>query len=64
MAEAHNIRDGIINAGTINPGTTEEYDLVIVGAGMAGLGAALEYSKKRQQGQSCLLLDNHPHLWR
>jgi len=38
----------------------EDVDLVIVGAGIAGLGAALEFSKHRRPGQTCLMLDNHP----
>jgi spermidine dehydrogenase len=40
--------------------SSETYDLVIVGAGLAGLGAALEFSKRRREGQTCLMLDNHP----
>ncbi len=40
--------------------SVEEFDLVIVGGGMAGLGAALEFSRERKDGQTCLLLDNHP----
>ena len=42
--------------------TVEEIDLVIVGAGMAGLGAALEFSQQRRDGQTCILLDNHPMI--
>lgn len=40
----------------------EECDLAIVGGGMAGLGAALEFSDKRGTDQSCILLDNHPMI--
>ena len=39
--------------------SVEEYDLAIVGGGMAGLGAALEFSLNRREGQTCILLDNH-----
>ncbi len=57
---AHRIRDGDFDRLPDRFATTESYDLVIVGGGMAGLGAALEFSKKRKPGQTCLLLDNHP----
>lgn len=57
---AHRLRDQAFS----DPGEpvdhTEAYDLVIVGCGVAGLGAALEYIKRRKAGQSCLMLDNHP----
>lgn len=57
---AHQIRDGWYqNAGGQVP-VTEEYDLVIVGGGMAGLGAAWHFKKHARPGQRCLLLDNHP----
>ena len=39
-----------------------EADLVIVGAGMAGLSAALEFSYRRKHGQTCIMLDNHPMI--
>ena len=42
--------------------SVEETDLVIVGAGMAGLGAALEFSRQRKDGQTCIMLDNHPMI--
>ncbi|MGH7699004.1 MAG: NAD(P)-binding protein [Gemmatimonadales bacterium] len=60
---AHRLRDGGFSTGFAGVPTTEDYDLVIVGAGLAGLGAALEYSKRRgagRAGQTCLMLDNHP----
>jgi len=57
---AHRLRDGAIPASFDRAETIEDYDLVIVGAGFAGLGAALEFSKRRQPGQTCLMLDNHP----
>ena len=57
---AHRLRDGMLSADFARVASIEDYDLVIVGAGIAGLGAALEYAKKRKPGQTCLMLDNHP----
>jgi spermidine dehydrogenase len=57
---AHRLRDRGFPAGFDRVESIEDYDLVIVGAGVAGLGAALEYSKRRKSGQTCLMLDNHP----
>ncbi len=34
--------------------------VVIVGAGLAGLGAAYELKKRAGGGKTCLLIDNHP----
>lgn len=56
---AHRLRDGRFPADFDHVEAAEEYDLVIVGAGIAGLGAALEYSSKTS-GKTCLMLDNHP----
>lgn len=60
VASAHRIRDGEFDNLVGGFASVEDYDLVIVGGGMAGLGAALEFSKKRKPGQTCLFLDNHP----
>jgi len=57
---AHRLRDGELPSGFDRVESIEDHDLVIVGAGMAGLGAALEYAKKRRPGQTCMMLDNHP----
>jgi len=57
---AHRLRDRGLSSGFGRVESIEDHDLVIVGAGIAGLGAALEYSKKRRAGQTCLMLDNHP----
>jgi spermidine dehydrogenase len=57
---AHRLRDGAFQAGLESIELRESYDLVIVGSGMAGLSAALEFTKHRRGGQRCLLLDNHP----
>ena len=60
VTTAHRLRDDAYQASlaAINP--EEEFDLVIVGGGMAGLSAALEFTKHQQTGQRCLLLDDHP----
>jgi spermidine dehydrogenase len=57
---AHGIRDeayerAIASAQLLD----EEYDLVIVGGGFAGIIAAYEFHKARPQGR-CLILENHP----
>ena len=57
---AHRLRDGTLSVDFARVESIEDYDCVIVGAGIAGLGAALEYSKRRKDGQTCLMLDNHP----
>lgn len=60
VANAHRIRDGGFSRASANIQSIQSYDLVIVGCGMAGLGAALEYTSKHRAGQRCLMLDNHP----
>lgn len=40
--------------------TGELYDLVIVGGGLSGLGAAFEFNKASLKQAKCLILDNHP----
>ena len=58
VSAAHSIRDGeqeghlkdVIDTG-------ELYDLVVVGGGFSGVGAAYGFFKEADQGQSCLLLE-------
>lgn len=57
---AHRLRDGALPADFDRVESIEYHDLVIVGAGISGLGAALEYSKRRRAGRTCLMLDDHP----
>ena len=55
---AHAFRDGAFAARLDDATDTgETFDLVVVGAGMSGLGAA--YAFQKQRGGRCLLLDNH-----
>ncbi|MBT6031580.1 MAG: NAD(P)-binding protein, partial [Kordiimonadaceae bacterium] len=59
---AHNLRDGMYEDGSDVKiiDLDETYDLIIVGAGMAGLGAAYEYRKTAKPDDKCLMLENHP----
>ncbi len=56
----HSVRDGSFwqQAGTPFD-TSEEYDLVIVGAGISGLSAAHFYLKNASRDARVLILDNH-----
>lgn len=40
--------------------TGELYDLVVVGGGLSGLGAAYEFYKTSSKQARCLVLENHP----
>ncbi len=58
---AHEIRDGRYDhpkPDTIDTGET--FDLVVIGAGLSGLGAAFHFKKAKKPGQKCLILENHP----
>lgn len=57
---AHRLRDGALLADFDRLTGIEDCELVIVGAGIAGLAAALEFAKRRKPGERCLVLDNHP----
>lgn len=56
---AHTIRDGVAR-GLVSQAqdTGEIFDVVIVGGGFSGLGAAFEF-QRYAPGKSCLVLDNH-----
>ncbi len=60
VTTAHRLRDGAFRDRLAGIAPQEDYDLVVVGSGMAGLSAALEFTKSRKSGQRCLVLDNHP----
>ncbi len=59
VATAHRLRDGDRLPGFADAESVEDYDLVIVGAGVAGLAAALTF-RTRHPDRTCLVLDNHP----
>jgi spermidine dehydrogenase len=40
--------------------TGEIFDLVIIGGGLSGLGAAYQFSKSSAKKQRCLVIENHP----
>lgn len=55
---AHALRDGdSFNISTLKP--KQEYDLVVVGAGISGLAAACFYQEKFGKDKKILILDNH-----
>ena len=61
LEAAHRIRDGAYSADRLpSTDTGERFDLVIVGGGMSGLGAAFYYHREKKAQPSCLLLENHP----
>lgn len=60
MSVGHEVRDGRYDH--IDPpaqDTGETFDLVVVGGGLSGLGAAYFFAKQRP-AQKCLILENHP----
>lgn len=55
---AHMLRDGQkFNFSSLKP--KQEYDLVVVGAGISGLAAACFYQNKFGKNKKILILDNH-----
>ncbi len=58
---AHLIRDGLTESmmGDVED-TGEEYDMVIIGGGFSGIGAAYQFHKEHGDSKKCLILENHP----
>ena len=58
---AHLIRDGLTTSMLDDvEDTGEEYDMVIVGGGFSGIGAAYQFHKEHGSDKKCLVLENHP----
>ena len=58
---AHLIRDGKtadLSRDAIDTGET--YDMVIIGGGFSGIGAAYQFDKSCDETKRCLVLENHP----
>jgi spermidine dehydrogenase len=60
VANAHRLRDREFPQTFDQLASVEEYDFVVVGCGIAGLSAGLEFVNTRKDDQTCLMLDNHP----
>jgi spermidine dehydrogenase len=62
IQSAHRIRDGVIDERQMDAAipTDESFDVVIVGAGGAGLSAAYHFTMETFRRGKCLILDNHP----
>jgi spermidine dehydrogenase len=57
---AHRIRDGAYDGKALAAEDTgERFDLVVVGAGFAGIVGAYEFQQQTAGGRTCLILDNH-----
>jgi spermidine dehydrogenase len=59
--DAHLIRDGLapeLAAKAIDTG--EVFDMIVVGGGFSGAGAAYQFKEKFGDSRNCLILDNHP----
>lgn len=58
---AHLIRDGLapeLLKKAVD--TQEEYDMVIIGGGFSGIGAAYQFLKENGDSKKCLIIENHP----
>ena len=60
-AAAHLIRDGLTPQLMEQvEDTGEEYDMVIIGGGFSGIGAAYQFHNKYGNSKKCLIIENHP----
>ena len=59
---AHVMLDAARHAATVENAddVNEDYDMVIIGGGFSGIGAAYRFHKKYGDEKKCLLLENHP----
>ena len=60
VSKAHAVRDrqfDTMPSGFVETG--ELFDVIVVGAGMAGLGAAYHFMENANKSGRCLVLDNH-----
>lgn len=61
VSVGHKLRDGAYNPlGPDVVDTGESFDLLIVGGGLSGLGAAYYFAKATGGRKRCLILENHP----
>jgi spermidine dehydrogenase len=60
MTAGHTIRDRVYERPTNALDTGELFDLIVVGAGISGLAAALFFQRESRRPATCLVLDNHP----
>lgn len=61
ISASHQVRDNAISPAIIaRAPASENYDLVIVGGGAAGLSAAYYFQSQTAGRRKCLILDNHP----
>jgi spermidine dehydrogenase len=61
MSAAHKLRDGAYRSARADViDTGEHFDVIIVGGGLSGLGAAYYLARETGGKKRCLVLENHP----
>jgi len=58
LQAGHKLRDGGYQSLPVND-TGEQFDLIVVGGGLSGLGAAYYYRRAGGGSRRCLILENH-----